>query len=150
MAVVLKGPEEIERMRVAGRLASGLEFERIGPIARTIVTDCGYAAPTVENPGLLRGVVIGADRFGNLVTNIREEHVDRLAGGRRHESLEVRLGRRRLGGLLRTYADVEPGRVVCLFGSNGELEIALRNGDAAARLRAKPGAQVTVRSKESR
>jgi S-adenosylmethionine hydrolase len=44
------------------------------------------------------------------------------------------------------YADVEPGAPVALVGSNGLLEIAVRDGSAAARLGARRGARVVLRA----
>ena len=48
-------------------------------------------------------------------------------------------------GLHRTYAQVEPGQALALVGSEGHLEIAVREGSAAQRLGLQPGDPVTLR-----
>ncbi|MBI5366470.1 MAG: SAM-dependent chlorinase/fluorinase [Planctomycetes bacterium] len=87
--------------------------------------------------------MIAVDRFGNLITNVRTADLDALGP---RAALQVALGRRPLGALETTYAAVARGRVVCLIGSAGELEIAVRDGTAARRLRARIGARVSVRA----
>ena len=55
---------------------------------------------------------------------------------------EVEIAGRRIRRLGRTYADSDG--LLALVGSHGYLEIAEANGDAAARLRAAVGTDVTV------
>ena len=44
------------------------------------------------------------------------------------------MGEEQIVGLSHTYADVEPGELVAYIGSSGYLELAVREGNAAARL----------------
>jgi S-adenosylmethionine hydrolase len=74
--------------------------------------------------------VIVIDRFGNLVTNLEGAHVG-----------AVRVGSRDLP-LCRTYADVPSGEPLALIGSSGLIEIAVRDGNAAAAMRILRGAPV--------
>jgi S-adenosylmethionine hydrolase len=84
--------------------------------------------------GTLAGEVIAIDHFGNAVTNCLG-----LRGG----TLEV-------GGVVvtvaRAYADVAPGSLVAVTGSNGLLEIAERDGSAARRLGLRRGTPVLFRA----
>jgi hypothetical protein len=85
-----------------------------------------------------RGVeVIYVDRFGNLVTNL---HAEDLSGAR----IRCARYRRRRFPFVTHYAAVARGRPLCLIGSFGHLELALRGKSAAAALRAAPGAAVSV------
>jgi hypothetical protein len=86
--------------------------------------------PVRESDGCLRGEVIAVDRFGNAVTNLVA-----LRGG-------VVVAGGRVIPVRRTYADVGPGELVALHGSSGLLEIALRDGNAAAALGLRRGAGV--------
>ncbi|HEY5547229.1 MAG TPA: SAM-dependent chlorinase/fluorinase [Gemmatimonadaceae bacterium] len=86
-----------------------------------------------EADGWLRGEVIVVDRFGNAVTNLLGVH-----GG------EVRVGSRDVP-LRRTYADVATGEAVALVGSSGLIEVAVRDGSAAALLGLARGSVVRVR-----
>ena len=85
-----------------------------------------------------RGVeVIYVDRFGNLVTNL---HAEDLSGAR----IRCAHYRRRRFPFVTHYAAVAKGRPLCLIGSFGHLELALRGKSAAAALRAAPGASVSI------
>jgi hypothetical protein len=53
-------------------------------------------------------------------------------------------GGREIPRLHRTYADVEPGQVLALVGSEGHLEIAVREGSGADRLGLQPGDPVEL------
>ena len=86
--------------------------------------------------GGLRGEVVWADRFGNLVTSLPGEALP-PAGWR------LRIGGRTLPGL-RTYGDVAPGDLLALVGSFGLLEAACREGSAQALLGLEPGAEAVV------
>jgi hypothetical protein len=88
----------------------------------------------VATPAGFRGVVTGSDRFGNLATNVPA----RLALG----AAEVRVGGRSVGRVRETYSAAAPGELLALIGSGGFLEIAVRDGSAAARLAAGRGVVV--------
>src|SRR5207245_10053861 len=84
--------------------------------------------------GPVQGAVIHVDRFGNLVTSlsadaIAEPAVVRVAG--------------RVIPVVGTYGDLARGGLGALVGSSGRLEIAGREGSAAAVLRARRGERVT-------
>lgn len=102
--------------------------------------------------GCARLHTLAADSFGNLITNLRRREWEafRLGGGGRWHcpedgQVEVRLGRRRLGGIVRTYANAAPGKPLVYWGSGGRLEIALRDGNAEARFSVVHPAQVVLR-----
>ena len=117
----------------AARLAAGDPLESLGPPCddpEVRRTPEAYRLPD----GRVRGEVILVDRFGNLVTNIVTTRPGRI------ELLGHRLK------LHRTYADARPGSLVALTGSSGLLEVALRDGSAAAALGAGRGTEVTFRA----
>ena len=122
---------------VAARLARGLALSRVGPNAAwSSLVPPAWPAPRMgARP---RGVeVIYVDRFGNLVTNL---HADILSGAR----IRCARYRRRRFPFVTHYAAVARGRPLCLIGSFGHLELALRGKSAAAALRAAPGVAVSV------
>lgn len=94
-----------------------------------------------EIQGGVEGRVIHVDRFGNLITSIGAETVERLAhaGG----VASVRVARRSMP-LVRTYGDLEAREVGALVGSRGRLEVVVREGSAAERLRAGRGSAVRL------
>jgi S-adenosyl-L-methionine hydrolase (adenosine-forming) len=81
--------------------------------------------------------VIHIDAFGNATTNMGRELAEQPGRG-------FRIGDKDIGPLDRTYADVPPGTALALIGSSGLLEIAVRDGSAAAQLGLKVGDVVTV------
>jgi S-adenosylmethionine hydrolase len=82
------------------------------------------------------GEVIYVDRFGTLISNIPAG--PRGAGRARHRrGTDV-------GILRRTFADVERGQLVAFAGSNGTVEVAVRDGSAGKKLGVGVGAVVKV------
>jgi len=121
---------------VAGHLAAGLEPARCGTPIRSW-EHLALPAPLLLGDALV-GRVIHIDGFGNLITNLRREVALAAAArwGMAGAPLRVRLADRDLGPPRATFGEVEPGAWVAYWGSGGELEIAVRDGDAAASLEA--------------
>ncbi len=126
---------------VAGHLSLGVDPRTLGPQVEEWVR-CELRRPTLV-PGRLAGEVMFVDRFGNLITNIPGEALTMLAEPRRFQvgDAEVRYQ-------VRAYAEAEPGTPVALVSSNGMLEIAITNGNAAQRLEAGVGTPVLVTQAE--
>ena len=124
----------------AGRLAAGLEPSQLGPeINDPLVQD--WPRPILKD-GTIRGRVLFADRFGNLVTDIPARLIlDSPSSG----VPEIRIGERVLKGLHLTYAEAGPGRLLALIGSFDNLEIARNLGRADDEPGLVPGAEVEVR-----
>lgn len=84
----------------------------------------------------LQAEVIYIDHFGNLVTNLRVQHL----GG----SSCVHLGKDRVA-IVRTYSELEEGKPGLILNSWGYYEIASREGSAAQLLGIKAGKKVSVK-----
>jgi S-adenosylmethionine hydrolase len=120
----------------AAALARGRAVDSLGaPFAGAIVRRT--PEPRRIDSGHIAGEVIVIDRFGNAITNLV---------GRRDMVVEV-------GGLeiplVRAYSDVEPGSPLALVGSNGLIEIAVRDGSAATELRLGRGDQILTMGRDS-
>ncbi|MFQ5412679.1 MAG: S-adenosyl-l-methionine hydroxide adenosyltransferase family protein [Phycisphaerae bacterium] len=127
---------------VASALSSGLDVEQVGPAApEPVLLD--IERPTQLESGGLQGRIVYVDRFGNLISNISEEDLRSL--GRSKVRFSVILGSTPLGTLRSTYSDVPIGAHLALIGSTGMLEVAINQGNAAARLNATPGTALVVR-----
>jgi S-adenosylmethionine hydrolase len=95
--------------------------------------------------GKLVGKIITVDRFGNLITNVSIN--DLQTGTNRSQAdrkPQIRIGRARIDGLVRTYSDAGAQTAVALIGSRGYLEVAINGGSAQAQLNAKKGDRVEV------
>lgn len=115
-------------------LAMGTPIDALGePAVAPIVRRT--PEPRRLGDGSIRGEVIAVDRFGNAITNLV---------GRRGGAVEVR------GASLpvqRTYADSAPGAPVAVVGSTGLIELAVRDGSAAAALGLERGSEVVLRDR---
>jgi len=141
----------------AAHLAAGVAITELGPPLADPVT---LPPPLLEAAGgNITGEVLHIDRFGNVVTSIGRLvwFGDRLSlepvawgtGGGRQVDFEaddvtVTVAGREIAGIRGTYADGEPGQVLALVGSSGQLEIAVRDGSAARKLGLQPGDRVVL------
>jgi S-adenosylmethionine hydrolase len=119
---------------VAAHLANGTAVSAFGPSIDSLVT--------IEMPeprragGVIHGVVVMSDHFGNLVTNIPGDWISRNAC--------VEVGGVAVGALRSTYADAAPGETLALIGSLELLEISVRDGSAEETLRIGRGSAIRV------
>jgi len=142
----------------AAYLAAGVPITSLGSPVSDPVT---FSPPSVEiTPGGITGEVLHADHFGNVITSIgllawsesdlvltpafreaqRGEPVRFRATG-----ATVTIAGQEIAGVHRTYAKVAPGETLALVGSEGHLEIAVRDGSAVQRLGLHPGDTVILR-----
>ncbi|MDO4629585.1 MAG: SAM-dependent chlorinase/fluorinase [Planctomycetia bacterium] len=134
----------------AARLASEtVQPEELGPTVNPkILSRLVIPTPKIRENKLL-GVVLYADSFGNLVTNITYDLISSIPEVSSESSSETDFGNSSGSGFIsissltseklrvpvvKTYADAEPGEVVALWGSGGRLEIAVVNGSAVRKL----------------
>jgi S-adenosylmethionine hydrolase len=121
----------------AGRLATGAPIESLGrPAGRLLTLD--WPSPRRRGATTV-GEVVHVDRFGNLVTNLRTIDNGRGDGG------ELSVGGFHTKQVFRTYGDVNHGQPLALRGSHGFIEIAVRDGSAAAVLGVARGDKIVVR-----
>jgi len=121
---------------IAGLLASGRRVEEFGPRLSNM--------KALELPQLKRSDrklvchVLHVDSFGNVITNAENEVIQGMQttfGGH----VGIQTGTRRLQGLFaRSYYEVNKGELAVLMGSQGFLEIAVREGSARDKLDARP------------
>ncbi len=111
--------------------------------------DPGSLGPLVQDPVLLVlpgatardeeivGETLVADPFGNLVTSIQAAD---LAGA----DVAAAVADGREARWVRTYGEGSPGELLAMLGSTGRVEIAVREGSAAALLGRARGAPVRL------
>lgn len=87
-------------------------------------------APTIrKGDDFIRGRVVFADHFGNLVTDINEQY---LAG---KEIRYIKAGPFTLDRVNTSYNQSKKGEMLCIVGSYGTLEVSVNQGAAAAKIR---------------
>lgn len=119
----------------AALLAGGTAPERLGPPVDDPVRLSWPAA--TRRGDRLRGETLAADPFGNLVTSIRESDL----GGAAVAGAEVD---GRPTRWVHTFGEGAPGELLALVGSGGRIEIAVREGSAAAALGRTRGVPVVI------
>lgn len=117
---------------VAGNLSLGLDPQQLGmpldslvslPFPKAIIGDHQIA-----------GHVLSIDSFGNLITNITRELLP--ASNEELKSVRVTFKSVAISGLVTSYGHSSPETLVALMSSNGRLELAVVNGNAAKLLSA--------------
>lgn len=122
-------------------------FEDLGPVVdEPIRLSLDEGAGRVD--GGWHGIVLHVDRFGNVITNLRESVVEDLPrDGRiaaRFGELEEVTARR-----VDTYSQAGPDELVVLVASSGFLEASMNEDSAAGRHGIEPGMPVDLRPEGS-
>ncbi len=119
---------------VAAHLSSGIPVQDFGEPIDTLFT-FPLPRPQIKEDGVLAGYVIHIDHFGNLITTFKQED---LPKGR----IFIEVAGHIIEGISQSYA--EASELLAIIGSSGNLEISLKNGNAARLLRAKIGNEVSI------
>ena len=95
-----------------------------------------------EADGALKGVVLRADAFGNLITNFRSEDFPEsaLAGG----AIKLQVGNQAVTRLVETFAQGNNGEAIAYVGSSGYIEVGMNKGNASRTLTIGRGAPVVL------
>jgi S-adenosylmethionine hydrolase len=127
----------------AGLIASGRRPEEVGPKVSKL-EKLPLSSPRLSGKKLVCQV-LHVDIFGNVITNVGEKVVRKIpvkVGG----SVEIRSGTRKLQAqYARSYYEVDKGAMAVLLGSQGFLEIAIREGSARDKLKVKSLAKLELR-----
>ena len=121
---------------VAARLSLGFPASDFGE-AVTSVTMLPLPHPETTADNALAGHIRHIDRFGNLITDIKNDDLSREMS-----ATTIEVNHQLISGLSQTYADSDG--LLALIGSSGHLEIALKDGHAASFLAAEIGDEVKV------
>jgi S-adenosylmethionine hydrolase len=127
---------------VAAAIARGVDPQRLGDVIQDFVRFTA-PKPKVVDTGVLRGVILKADRFGNLITNISPSDAPFLVN---NDGVVFRLtaGTQEITSLRANYAEGVPGEVFAIWGSMGLLEIASNRSSAARALGIAKGMEVVL------
>jgi S-adenosylmethionine hydrolase len=121
---------------IAAHLSLGVSPADLGPPVTEVVAIPPFLADSCDD-GSLSGRVVHADRYGNLITNVRAEQIH-------SEAVTIQIAGRTIEGLSRTYS--EAGALAGIIAGTGFLAIVVPNGSAASELSVDIGHAVTVRA----
>lgn len=93
---------------------------------------------------VLSGRIVYVDRFGNLISNLTPFHIKEVQGKTRRSDVSIRLGDVTINGLVRSYSQGDPAVPHALINSNGRVEIFIKEGSAADRLKLGRGEKIEV------
>jgi S-adenosylmethionine hydrolase len=116
----------------AGLIASGRKPKEVGPKVSKI-EKLNLTRPKLSGKSVICHV-LHVDVFGNVVTNVEEKMVRRIPV-KLGETVEIRSWTRKLQGRhVNSYYEVGKGDIALLLGSQGFLEIGVREGSARDKL----------------
>jgi S-adenosylmethionine hydrolase len=116
---------------VAGHLAQGVPLTQLGSLLERLERPFAFPLPR-RTPDEVVGEILHVDGFGTLITNIPGERVASAF-------TVVLKGQRIQGRKAAPFESVPGGSPLAVVGSQGLLEIAIREGNAAAALGASVG-----------
>jgi S-adenosyl-L-methionine hydrolase (adenosine-forming) len=128
----------------AAHLAAGVPLEQLGPA----VDPATLVRLTVPEPEVGRtqvsATVLVVDRFGNVSTNVKREHLETL-GLSHGDRVEIRLTLDRYFALVvGTFADASPGELILYEDSYGFVTLAISRGSAARLTGARTGDELRI------
>ncbi|MFQ6105706.1 MAG: S-adenosyl-l-methionine hydroxide adenosyltransferase family protein [Candidatus Hydrothermarchaeaceae archaeon] len=123
---------------VAAEIACGSNVEEMGKEVkgvRRIIGDVKVKGNKIT------GEVICTDSFGNVITNIKSEMLDKEYGA----LIKIKVGGREYEmQLVESYGFAGGNEMICTIGSQGYMEIAVNMGDAGKNLSVDRGEKVEV------
>ena len=122
---------------VAAHLAKGVRPAQVGKLIQDHLRP-NFEKPVRTGKRYWTGCVLRVDHFGNLITNFRLEDFPELAV----RPFQMTVGMLTVNRLAANYAEAGAGELALIPGSSGYLEVATRQGSAAALL--KCGAEAPV------
>ncbi len=143
----------------AAHLAKGLPLDELGTKCNDLVKLPEPVLAIDATHTHITGEVLRIDHFGNIITSIgkldwQDDNQLRFAPrfGRQQaetivlasDQMTVQVNQQHIAGVCRTYSDISSGELVVLIGSNGHLEVAINQGNAAANLKVAVGDRVDV------
>jgi S-adenosyl-L-methionine hydrolase (adenosine-forming) len=96
--------------------------------------------------GVMKGIILRVDNFGNLVTNFRSEDISEEV--RKAGKVDLMVGTHGVSRLVETFASGNAGEAVAYIGSSGYVEVAVNKGNASRTLALGRGAAVTLPAKK--
>jgi S-adenosylmethionine hydrolase len=127
---------------VAGWLSKGVETSKMGDEITDYVR---FAAPKPKllSDRALKGVVLKADKFGNLLINITPQDLPQLFQPE-PPAFKIVINGKEILKVKQAFAQGAPGEIFGILGSMGYLEIVANRGAAARALGADKGTEVGI------
>jgi S-adenosylmethionine hydrolase len=128
---------------VAAHLAAGTAPESMGTEVKAL--EVTAAPEPTFNGGMIAAQVLHIDRYGNIILNLKAGS-DLAARFKEGTLVRLTVGHEGFSApLVKTYGDVEKGRLLLVFGSSDHLEVSVNQGSAARQIHVEPGTTVFLK-----
>jgi S-adenosylmethionine hydrolase len=124
---------------VAAHMSKGLPMRGFGSEQKDYFEPGWAVAGKEKNARRIRGEVIYIDQFGNAITNIAHDQL------RSPETCMISIRREFSCPVRRFYEEAPARKLTGILGSNGLLELAVKNGSATEKFGLKVGDDVIVK-----
>ncbi|MBK7388016.1 MAG: SAM-dependent chlorinase/fluorinase [Bacteroidetes bacterium] len=101
--------------------------------------------PVIEE-NLIRGTIVYIDAFGNVVTNIKRELIDKMSANREYE-ITFRSKEYSIKQIDEYYFEAPRGHIMARYNESNDLELAINQGSASTLLGLKYGDTIRVEFK---
>jgi hypothetical protein len=129
----------------AARLAGGVPLSELGPVIDPAELVIAPAPSTrMSSDGRVSGTIVAVDHFGNLITDLARQTLERSWGRLEDGALVATVGHGRVRGLFSHYDQGASGEPLMVVGSRGFLEISVNRGSARDLFQAARGDEVVV------
>jgi S-adenosyl-L-methionine hydrolase (adenosine-forming) len=111
-----------------------------------LIDDCKtftISKPNWEAMALV-GEIVHVDRFGNLITNFTSHHVEEIRGVMKRPNTLIRIAGHTIDTLVGSYSEGHPLIPHALINSDGQIEIFLKEANAAQTMNAGRGQRVEL------
>ncbi|HEX2055975.1 MAG TPA: SAM hydroxide adenosyltransferase, partial [Nitrospiraceae bacterium] len=126
----------------AAWLTKGQAVGSFGPLVKS------YERLSIMAPGwehhVMAGQIVYVDRFGNLISNLTQFHLSEVRSVTKRSTPYIRLAGKTIEGTVHSYSDGAAGVPQALINSNGQLEVFVREGNAAQALGVERGARIEL------
>ena len=126
----------------AGWLSKGVEAHKFGDEI-TDFARFGAPKPKPSTPQILKGVILKADKFGNLITNITAKDLPKMFEATA-PTFKLVCGQKEVTTRRDAYAQGMHQEVFAIIGSMGYLELASNRGSARTLCAADRGSEVGI------
>ena len=126
--------------------AAWLSRQQPFPSFGRLIDDCKtfrISKPKWEARALV-GEIIHVDRFGNLISNLTSHHADEVREATKRSPPLIRIAGYTVDGLVGSYAEGSTDEPSALINSNGTVEVFIKEGSAAQRLKAGCGMEIIL------
>jgi S-adenosylmethionine hydrolase len=123
----------------------GVELKKLGtPDAQKDLICLSMPAPYFTDNGDLVGSIVSIDHFGNLITNINLDDIEKMDHTVSGKKLYINIGSDKISGLSLNYSSAISGHPLSIIGSRGCLEISVNGGSAANHFMVEKGDVVRI------